>query len=437
MKREKIVPALFLTLLLVGALLIFAAPKDEDGIADDENRTLAKFPEFTLKSVLSGEYTQQINEYLKDNFPFREAMIATGDKINSLLTISTGAGDDGVEVLASAVDHDMGAGENLFTDEIKEAVEDAVKEEALPKAAHIDVAEEADYNSNGIIISGVRAMELFGYYDGMLENYAAKINNIKAALPDVNVYSFMVPTAVEFYSPEKYHTGMRSQKDAITKLYALLDPEVKPVDVYTYVAANADEYLYFRTDHHWTGRGAYQGYYAFCKAAGLDAVPLEDFPAETIADSFVGTLYRYTKKQVLKDYPDQVEVFYPPEVESCTGYYSADMSAEGYEVKLIENPEKTTNKYLAFTGGDHALLKIVTNNKNGRRLLVSKDSFGNALVPFLTNHYEEIYVVDPRSVEISVADFCAEHEINDFIIENYTFCLSNSAILQGLSSMVN
>ncbi len=425
LKRDKLIPIIFILMLAAGMTLFFAMPKAK--LSENENRSLAKAPKFSAENVFSGEYAKGIGEYLNDHFPFRDKLMAAGDGLRDLMVYRR---EGSVEVIANAVNDDMGEGENLNS--LNSAPEEEEpEEEKLPEAAHVELADEAEYNSHGIIISNDRAMEIFGYYPQMLTNYAALVNSVKICLPYVNVYSLIVPTAAEFYSPVQYHSDMHSQKEAIRLLYAQMMPEVNKVDVYTYMAAAADQYIYYRTDHHWTARGAYQGYYAFCKAAGIEPLELESFPYEVISYDFVGSMYRYTKRKELKDYPDYVEVFYQPSVESSEAYYSADMTGQ-YDAKVISDVEGTSNKYLAFLGGDHPLMHIVTTNKNGRRLLVTKDSFGNALVPFLTNHYEEIFVVDPRSASLSLPQFCSDHMINDVIVENYAFAISNKAILDGI-----
>ena len=424
---KKIVPIAFLAALLLGLVMLFVLPKNS--VSEAENRRLAGLPGMSGGSLMSGKFTSGLNEYLNDHFPFRDKLISAGDGLASALKHNFFRdGDGGIQVISGSVSDDMGEGENLNSAKAPEK-----PQEKLPEAAHVEVADEADYNRGGIIISGNRAMELFGYYYNMLENYAKKVNAIQEAVPDVNVYSLVVPTAVEFYSPVKYHTGMRSQKEALATLKTLFRKEIKPVDAYTYLAAAADQYIYYRTDHHWTARGAYQGYYAFCKAAGEEPIPIDDFDSDICAYDFVGTLYRYTKSKTLKDDPDYVEIFYQPVVEWSTAFYSADMTGE-YKAVVLSDVTGTSNKYLVFLGGDHALMQIVSKNKNGRRLLIFKDSFGNALVPFLTNSYEEIFVVDPRSAKLSVSEFCAEHEINDIIVENYSFAISNGAILEGLAN---
>lgn len=428
MKKQYIIPAVFTALLIIGGLLYFVVPDVE--ISEEENRALAQLPRFSFGSLFDGSYTSAMNEYMKDQFPFRHSFIKAGERISGLMSL----GGSDIDMVISTGSMEMGEGETLakiptVPEEEKE------KKEEKPAPAKLDLADEADYNSRGIIIVGDRAMELFGSEYSMLQRYAAKVNTIATVVPDVNVYSIVVPTSVEFYSPVQYHEGRRSQKEAIAGINSMLMPEVTPVDAYTYLAAAADRYIYFRTDHHWTVRGAYQGYYSFCKAADIEPVPESSFSSYDVEGGFLGTLYRYTRRQILSDNPDTVEVMNIPEVESCVAYTDASMSYS-YAADVIVNPGESTNKYLTFLGGDNPLIHIVTKNKNGRRVAILKDSFGNAFTPFLINHYEEIYALDCRSSNADIAEFCAIHDIDDLIIENYAFAIGNKEILGGLEKMV-
>lgn len=431
MKKQYIIPIVFTSLLIAFGLLYLIVPDVE--ISEEENRKLTQLPQFSFGSLFNGSYTSAMGEYMKDQFPFRSSFIEAGERINGLLSL----GGSEVEMVINTGNMDMGEGETLakIPTVPKEDKEEKAKKEEKPAPAKIALADEADYNSRGIIIADTRAMELFGWQYSMLWRYAAMVNAIAVAVPDVKVYSLVVPTSVEFYSPVKYHEGRRSQKAAIDGIYDMLAPQVTPVDAYTYLAAAADRYIYFRTDHHWTVRGAYQGYYSFCKAAELEPVPEKSFSSYDVEGDFLGTLYRYTRKQVLSDNPDTVEVMDLPEVESCVAYTDASMS-HSYGAAVIVDPGESTNKYLTFLGGDNPLIHIVTKNKNGRRVAILKDSFGNAFTPFLISHYEEIYSLDSRSSGVDIAEFCALHDIDDIIIENYAFAISNEEILGGLAKMV-
>lgn len=141
--------------------------------------------------------------------------------------------------------------------------------------------------------------------------------------------SLVTPNGGEFYSPESLHTGEHSQKDMIDFCYGQMDSGIVTVDAYAKLRAHTDEYIYFRTDHHWTQLGAYYAYTAFCEAAGFDAVPLKQFQTGRY-DTFLGSMYTFTKgypqSDVLKQHPDYLD-YYLPIADTHARYY-ADGSLE-------------------------------------------------------------------------------------------------------------
>ena len=121
-------------------------------------------------------------------------------------------------------------------------------------------------------------MEIPSANDSIIDSYAAAVNSLAKAMGDgVRTISLVTPNGGEFYSPESMHTGIHSQKAMIERCYDAMDDAVVTVDAYTGLRDHADsEYIYFRTDHHWTQLGAYYAYQQFCKAAGFEAVALEN-----------------------------------------------------------------------------------------------------------------------------------------------------------------
>lgn len=111
-------------------------------------------------------------------------------------------------------------------------------------------------------------MSLYGGDPASGKWYAQVLNSYHEELPDVQIYNMIIPTAIEFYVPDKYRDLTQSQKAMIDLVYGTLDPSIKKVDAYSELAAHTDEYIYFRTDHHWTGLGAYYAYRAFCGRRG-------------------------------------------------------------------------------------------------------------------------------------------------------------------------
>ena len=288
---------------------------------------------------------------------------------------------------------------------------------------------------SSIILQGDRAMEIYGVAQNSLKSYATVISDFAKRVPKANVYVLLAPTSIEFYGPESYRTGSRSQAKGIGIAYGALTGEnVKSVDALSEIQKHTSEYVYFRTDHHWTARGAYHAYTAFCKTAGLTPTKLEDHKTGRI-DGFVGTMYTYTSAQVLADNPDYVEYFYP--LSEATGMIYTDATmANGRSMRIITETVSNRNKYLAFLEGDNPLEKITTSNKNGKKIAIVKESYGNAFAPFLIDHYEEIYVIDPRKVDMDLKSFVFEQGITDILFINYPFVPSNPTYRNAFDKML-
>jgi hypothetical protein len=171
-----------------------------------------------------------------------------------------------------------------------------------------------------------------------------------------------------------------------------------------------NEYLWYGSDHHWTGLGAYYGYVAFCKAAGITPVPLSSMEKK-VKSGFLGSLYELTRDQSVRDKPDLVETYIPPGIETQAVRYNP------YDFKY---PQKTrvfcnSANYSTFICGDAPLIKITTNVKNGKKIAVVKNSMGNAFVVYLISHYEEIYVVDFRYSKHNLLKIMNDAQVNDLV----------------------
>ena len=110
--------------------------------------------------------------------------------------------------------------------------------------------------------------------------------------------------------------------------------------------------------------------------------------------------------------------------------------AQGYRIQAVHTTVESSNKYLAFIQGDNPLVQFKTDLTNGKKIVVLKESFGNALVPFLLNHYEEVYVIDPRSLSADLPAFIEQHGIQDVLIVNYAFAVTNTKWLDGFEAMI-
>lgn len=500
-KRTYLILLGILLLWLTGFGIVAALDGDETIIVEDGHPTaLAQKPKFTLSDWFSGDYAREYENYYNDQFPGRSALSGLNRTMNGFYTYS--GGEDSMVVIGG-YEGSHGAGERLDTvesalEQAGEKVSEKMPEEE-PKAPETpdapeepetsgeepsDVPETPAYDpvidgpekpdpdttpendpevtedpwenpyenadafvtDNAILIIDTRAIEVPYSTYSVVENYAQAVSNIAAAMGEgVTTYSLITPNQAQFYTPEFYHTGNYDQQAAIEHAYGCMSG-VQTVDVYGKISKHLDEYVYFRTDHHWTARGAYYAYTAFCESAGLEAVPLEQFQTGRY-DGFVGTMYGYTKgyaqSQVLLDNPDYVD-YYLPIVESHARYFTDASMTNGIAIYVVndEMSDSVGNKYLCFISGDTPLCRITTAAGTGRSCVVLKESYGNAFVPFLTTHYDTIYVIDPREFNGSndpafdLRSFAAEQGVDDVIVINYPFKINDSSYISRLNRLV-
>ena len=436
-------------------------------VLTDENRKIEK-PKFSWSALMDGSYVQQLEAYYTDTFPLRNVLMPLNQQLNKFYYYS-GTGDDNY----LAIDFNGGAeqggeslhdvenalngsegtattpegGESSTTPEGSEQTTEPADEETHT-APEIDLPDESQTTSIGtIIVDGDYAMDIPTANNEVIDSYAGAVNNLSKALgSDVRTISLVTPNSGEFYSPESSHTGVHSQKDMIDRCYGAMDDNVLTVDAYSALRDHADEYIYFRTDHHWTALGAYYAYTQFCKTAGFEPVPLEQFETGTY-ENFLGSMYTYTQKypqsQALKDNPDTL-TYYLPVVETHAKYYSGSTLSDGIAISVVYTKlaENVSNKYLCFIGGDTPVCVIETAVEDGPVCMVLKESYGNALVPFLTSHYSKIVVIDPRQFNqdgkpsLDLPTFAKEQGVDDLLVVNYPFMINNSYYVSLLNRLI-
>lgn len=394
---------LFTAILLSVGILSFVLPKNTISVV--EKRKLAQMPGFTTKSLFKGDYFDSLDYYYSDNFPFRDVFVKYSFASKKF--------------------------RGLKSEEISIYHTQKVPEKPMPG---VKVAPGSEYRNDssltgevnkGIFICDNRAYELFGGSTKMSKLYANAINKYAQVLGDsVNVYCAVVPTAAEFYLPTKYKKLSRSEKTIIDLIYQNLDPKVKPVDAYSEIAPHWDEYIYFNTDHHWTGKGAYYAYAAFCKKAEITPPALDAKLKKTIK-GFYGSLYWLTRDPKLDKSIDSVEYYKFPVQSKAYVYQSSTLKNPLKSSTLVEFA-KGSNAYSVFLGGDYPFIRIETNVKNGRKAMIVKNSFGNPFATYFISNYETVYVVDYRYFEGGIVDIIKTNKINDLVFVHATFAANTS-----------
>ena len=423
----------FLAVIAVMGLAAIFLPKPT--VSEYEKRELEKFPEFSLESLFSGEYTGKLDLFFADTFPAREKFVelaAAAEEIRGLRIDDVKIHDNGTTNAQPEAPKEEVVLENTQEESPKPALPEEqapaitpteeIKEETPPVAETDEVEGE---QRGSVFIYKNMALPMFGGNKYACERYAAALGKYQQVLGDsVQIYNLVVPSAIEFYLPQKYKDkGITAdEKENIDYLYGLMDPKIKTVDAYSSMmeAKDAGEYIYFRTDHHWTVRGAYAAYEAFCKEAGFEPVPLEDMEKRVI-ENFVGTLYGQTQDAVLRDNPDYVEYFIPP-METETYRYVKNEPYTPYASTIFaEYATGGVNTYSVFLHGDLPLTHIKTQANTGRKIVVVKESFGNAFSPFMVSHYDEVFIVDQRYFQLGLIDFIQQNGVTDLLFINNIF----------------
>ena len=293
--------------------------------------------------------------------------------------------------------------------------------------------ENAKIANAGIIIVGsgdkVRALMAFGGSAHGCTGYAKAANLYKDTFPSVNVYCMVIPTAAEFYCPEKVKNRTRPQRPTIDNVIRHLAPGVKPVDIYETLGEHADEDIFLRTDHHWAPLGAFYAAQKFAEVANVPFHPLSDYDRKVV-HHFVGNMYGYSQDISVKNAPEDF-IYYVPRNVTYTTTYTDYTINENYRVIGMGRPHKgvffhrfkdgSGAAYCTFMGGDTRITRVETSTHNGRRLLILKDSFGNAIPGYLFYSFEQVHVIDSRYFTKNMVEYVKNHQITDILFANNIF----------------
>lgn len=296
-----------------------------------------------------------------------------------------------------------------------------VKIKAASTSDEPTVSNEA-YLIDGIIISGTRAMEQFGGKASSGQSTAEKLNIFKEAVGnDVSVYILPAPLASAFYAPEKYSKSISRHRECFEGIRDSL-VGVNYVDTLGALGTHVDENIYARTDHHWSALGAYYCAEAFAELAGVPFADLSTFTMKSF-DGYLGSMLGYTNKaSVIKNNPETF-TWYEPNAEYTVIYYTKDYFKKPFEGELFSS----SKSYSKFIYGDSYTTRITTNVGNGRRLLIFKDSYGNALASFVVSSFDEIFIADYRYFRLNAVEFIEEYGITDVCFAMSAFGVAGSS----------
>jgi len=352
-------------LVIALGLILHLSFADRD-YSENENRYLAQAPRFTLKALFSGGFTADFEDYITDQFPFRDSWLDVKSRAERL---SGKTENNGVF---------FGKDDTLIS--------------RFPQP------EEKS------ITAGIAAV------NALRENTG------------IPVVFALVPSAAEVWKdrlPASADTA--DQAALIRRIYEGVDAAT--VDMLSALSSHASEDIYYRTDHHWTTLGAYYGYAATAEALGLTPQPKESFRPVTVSDSFFGTVYSSSGVRWVK--PDTMERWVPDSGVTLTRYDSPEGTVSPvYDESRLE----VKDKYSYYLGGNVSRAVIETGHGGGK-LLVLRDSYADCELPFFFAHYAEIHVLDLRYFRQSVSEYTSGEDF-DAILVSYSLSdfLSDPAV---------
>lgn len=406
-------------LFFVGTLNLCTPHKPT--VSQLENRTLKTKPVFAWDKLFHGDFTQEYEEYFADNFVFRDKFVQISGKLKKLWSLP---GQDKVALV-------INKGANVAQSQNPQNQNPDENKPSNPPTI----------TTNNVLVVNDKAMEIHTFNPQASESYAAFLNDFQEELiknsknnhskNEPHIYSLLAPTQIEFIANKEYQNLSSSQKKTIDYINEHLNTQITPVNAYEAIKKHSDQYVYFRSDHHWTAMGAYYAYTAFMNARGIDPVPLEKYEVEEVKP-FLGSLYSTTLSAEIQANPDVLSLYKPFTAYEYNVYY------EGGPVKiplLDMRHAQNKNKYGIFLSGDVPLGRITTEVKNGRKIAIIKDSYANAFVPFLLPHYQEIYIIDPRQFQQDIFEFIENKGIQDVLFLNYILVTNDQGFTDTLRQM--
>ena len=412
-----------------------------------EKRNLAEFPDFSLEALKDGSYFDDITLWFSDTFPGRESWISLSTGITALhghseITIQGDLGNNDiipVETVELQVPEEKPV--QQLENDIPADNQPVQEQEIVPEETEAEEwggvnAEEFEISNSAVVQIGDTAFNVLGFTKHYSDQYVDLVNRFANAMEakDIEVISCIAPTAIGILVEPEYLELLQSapQSEMLEYLQSNMNDNIIKVDTVSELLKHNNEYLFFRTDHHWTALGAYYAYVAFCDTMGYEAVPLESF-REWNQGEFRGSIY-YAAKYPKKLKVDEVIAYVPDGDIVCT---SSKDGWNFYDTELIA--DRTTwaidCRYLCFLSGGTTITKIVNNDlPDAPNAVVVIDSFGNAFAPFLTQHYNTIYTIDYRKYKaMDLQRFCDLNDIDQVIIAPYMMT-TQSSLVSGLFS---
>lgn len=436
----------FLTLFVFAfiGILLPLRPKT----SELEKRELTKFPDFSVSGFLSGQFFADIDTWYADTYPLREPLLAANAALDDLHGLHTdtfvagSSGQKGEEIPtgdAANAGTDVQADLTEGGDTDKEEADDAEMNGQTEMPDEEAPITEGDPEVFGdVYITQGRAFELFYFVTDYSNRFCKALNTFQAKVGDgVTVYAMPVPvnSGIILDDEMQEKLGTSDQKAATEYLFANLDERIKPVAVYGNLRKHRAEYVYFRTDHHWTQLGAYYAYEVFADVKGITANSLDSF--QTLeSDGFLGSFYSDSQSEELKESADTVTAYVPNGTNEISGVTRTGEQFTG-EIVADGADYGKSSLYLTYIKGDNPYSEIHNPAAtDGTSLLVIKESYANCFVPFLVDHYQDIYIVDYRYYQDNIYELVQEKGVSDVLFLNNLSAINDGSRMAEMEGLI-
>lgn len=253
-----------------------------------------------------------------------------------------------------------------------------------------------------------------------------------AAHTDLRTYAAIIPNAFTV-QPEKMpdNAPAPDQTEQLRRVEESL-PHVMFLDTADALRASGDEYLFYRTDHHWTSLGAYTAFTAIAPGLGVGS-PVAEYDIYSVSSGFYGTL---AAKSGRFGTPDTVEIYLPKTdvIYNVTYTGTMEKTAVMYDREALQG----SDHYAVFFGGNYPRVDVTTTANTGRRLLLFKDSYANCMMQFLYPYFDEIVMIDPRYYYENAEPLLRQHGITDVLyLYNCDTFLNDASLADVLAAPSN
>lgn len=356
-KKYRFIAILLFISVLYGIPVSFFVMKDKD-FSETENRYLSHKPAFSLDNVFSGKYMQDVEKYINDQFPLRNTWIS-------------------------------------------------FKSDFLQNVGYREVNSVYLGDDDYLIEKWIDS----DFDEKQLQKNIDAVNIFTQKHLEQKISVMLVPTAGMIYKDKLPSYAPMVDQQAVSDTVKDNLSDAVYIDLIPLFLSYNTEDLYYKTDHHWTTKGAFLAYSEWCNVNGL-LTQESDFSASIVATDFQGSLY----SRVLGNHcaKDKIEIYNRKNAIDYQVDYNFGKTHSD-SVYAMEQLQKK-DKYQMFFGGNHPEITISTSQRNNKHLLVIKDSFANAFVPFLLNDYETIHIIDLRYYNGNIDNYILENGINECLI---------------------